>query len=205
MAGVRIVIIARHGESTLNEVGRVNGDPAVEVLLTQRGVEESRLLGLQLRNVPLDACVHTAFGRTRQTADAALGGRGVPLFEEPLLNDIDIGDLEGESIQSYRAYKRAHTRDDAFPGGESLNDAARRYARAFKRIVAGPHEHVLVVCHEIPLRYALNGALGSDQFDGPVHELGNAQPFLFTAEALTRAVETMRRLAPEPADAPRGT
>jgi broad specificity phosphatase PhoE len=194
----RMIVIARHGHSTLNELGRVNGDPSVPVLLTEQGLTESRLLGLQLANVPLDACFHTGFGRTRQTAEVAAERREVPLYEEPLLNDIDVGELEGTSLETYREYKRAHTRDEPFPGGESLNDAARRYAEAYERILGTSFRSILIVCHEIPLRYALNGARCSEQLDGPVRQLGNAQPFLFTAEALAVAVETIRRLAPQP-------
>ncbi len=53
---------------------------------------------------------------------------------------------------------------------------------------------MLVVRHEIPLRYALNGAGGSDSLDGPVHEIGNALPFLFDDDALERAVEGIERI-----------
>ncbi|HEY7196367.1 MAG TPA: histidine phosphatase family protein [Gaiellaceae bacterium] len=201
MPDERLIVIARHGESTLNEVQRVNGDPSVPVALTERGLAEARLLGLQLANTPLDVCFHSAFGRTRQTAETALDGRAVPLREEPLLNDIDVGRLEGEPLEAYRAWKRAHGRSAPFPEGESLDDAARRYARGYERILAEPYGHVLVVCHEIPLRYALNGAMASDELDGPVHQLGNAQPFLFTEQALRRAIETIRRLAPDDAEA----
>jgi 2,3-bisphosphoglycerate-dependent phosphoglycerate mutase len=192
---VRLFVIARHAESTLNERSLVNGDPSVPVGLTERGREESALLGLQVANIPLQACFHTRFARTRDTARIALRGRDVELHEEPLLDDIDVGELEGKSIADYRTWKRAHTRDDRFPGGESLNDAARRYAEGFTRVLATPHEHVLVVCHEIPLRYALNTAAGSDQLDGPVRNLENARPFLFSEEALARAAELIAELA----------
>jgi broad specificity phosphatase PhoE len=201
MAPMRTIVIARHAHSTLNEAQRVNGDPSVDVPLTEQGHAEARLLGLQLANIPLDVCIHTQFGRTRETAALVLAGRDVPFVEEPLLNDIDVGELEGESLQAYRDFKRAHTRNDSFPGGESLNDAARRYADAYERLLASPYDQILVVCHEIPLRYALNGALESDQLDGPVRQLGNAQPFLFTEDALARAVATIRRLAPAAAAA----
>ena len=56
-----------------------------------------------------------------------------------------------------------------FPGGESLDDAARRYARADRGLLERPEQAVLVVCHEIPIRYALNAAAGSDDLDGPEH------------------------------------
>jgi broad specificity phosphatase PhoE len=193
---MRLFIIARHAESTLNELSLVNGDPSVPVRLTARGLEEAALLGLQLANLPVDACFHTRFLRTKETAEIALAGRDVELNVEPLLDDIDVGELDGKSIEDYRTWKRAHTRDDRFPGGESVNDAARRYAEGFRRVLATPHEHVLIVCHEIPLRYALNGAAGSDQLDGPVRNLENARPFLLTEEALARAADRIAALAP---------
>jgi broad specificity phosphatase PhoE len=195
---MRLFVIARHAESMLNELSLVNGDPSVPVKLTSRGVEEAAHLGLQVANIPLDACFHTRFTRTKETAEIALAGRKVELYEEPLLDDIDVGELEGKPIEVYRAWKRAHTRDDPFPGGESMNDAARRYAEGFTRLLAAPHEHVLIVCHEIPLRYALNGAAGSDRLDGPVRNLENARPFLFAKESLARAARRIERLAGAP-------
>jgi broad specificity phosphatase PhoE len=191
---VRLIVIARHAESTLNLERRINGDPAVDVQLTDEGREEARALGIQVAHVPLELCVHTRFGRTRDTAALALAGRDVPAVVEPLLDDIDIGELEGLWIDDYRAWKRAHRRSDPFPGGESLDDAARRYAQGFRRLVARPERCLLVVCHEIALRYALNAAAGSDDLDGPVHQLRNATPYLFDEPSLERAAAQIERL-----------
>jgi 2,3-bisphosphoglycerate-dependent phosphoglycerate mutase len=192
---VRVFVLARHGESTLNIERRVNGDPSVPVALTERGEEESRRLGEQVAHFPFDACIHTRFPRTRETAEIALADReDVPLLVEPLFDDIDIGELEGEKLETYRAWKHGHPRDVPFPGGESLDDAARRYAEAFDKLLASPYGCVLVVCHEIPVRYALNGASGSDSLDGPAHEISNAVPYLFDESALERAVRGIRRL-----------
>jgi len=191
---VRLFVLSRHGESELNVSRHVNGDPSVPVRLTEKGREQALALGEQTAQLELDACVVTRFPRTHETAAIALGGREVPTIEEPLLDDIDVGDLEGKTIDDYRTWKRAHIRADAFPGGESLDDAARRYARAFRNLLALPHDRVLVVCHEIPVRYALNGASGSDQLDGPVHDLLNAVPYLFDDSGLERAVAGIERL-----------
>src|SRR5918992_1568973 len=191
---MRLLIVVRHGHSTLNLEHRINGDPAVRVDLTPQGEEEARQLGLQVANVPLDLCVHTRFSRTRRTAELALAGRDVPMHVEPLFDDIDVGELEGPSIDGYREWKRAHTRSDPFPGGESLDDAARRYGRGYAALLERPEEIVLVVCHEIPLRYALNAAGGSDELDGPVHELRNAVPYLFDEAGVRRAVEGIDRI-----------
>jgi probable phosphoglycerate mutase len=191
---MRLFVFARHGESTLNLERRVNGDPTKQVDLTERGRYEAAQLGQQLEGLHLDACVYTRFARTKQTAELALGGRDVPCAVEPLLDDIDIGELEGLAIEDYRAWKHGHARSEAFPGGESLDDAARRYAEAFRQLLASPHRTVLIVTHEIPIRYALNGAAGSDSLDGPAHELRNATPFLFDEDGLLRAANGIERV-----------
>ena len=192
---MRIFVLARHGESVLNTEDRVNGDPSLPVELTERGREQARALGAQVANLPLDLCVHTSFDRTRQTAELVLRGRDVPFVEEPLLNDIDVGSLEGVLIDDYRAWKRRHTRRDAFPGGESLDAAALRYAAGLRKLLARDVTTALVVCHEIPVRYTVNAAAGSAELDGPVHDLRNAAPYIFDEPALQRAAARMEELA----------
>jgi len=191
---LELYVISRHGESTLNFEQRINGDPSVPVQLTEKGREEAKLLGQQIRHVPVELCVHTRFGRTRETSEIALEGRNVPFELEPLLDDIDVGELEGQTLDDYRAWKRDHGRSDRFPGGESLDDAARRYAEAYRKLLERPETSILVVAHEIPLRYAINAADGSDELDGPTRQLANATPYLFDKAALSRAVEGILRL-----------
>jgi probable phosphoglycerate mutase len=191
---LRLYLLARHAHSVLNVERRVNGDPGVDVPLTDDGREEARVLGVELANLPLDVCIHTRFPRTRETAAVALAGRDVPFEVEPLFDDVDIGDLEGWTIDEYRAWKAEHSRSDPFPGGESLDDSARRYADAYRRLLERSEQRVLVVCHEIPIRYALNATAGSGDLDGPVHEIANARPYLFDEESLARAASAIDRL-----------
>jgi broad specificity phosphatase PhoE len=191
-----LAVVARHGQSLLNLERRVNGDPAVDSPLTDEGREQARLLGAELAHFDLDLCVCTRFPRTRETAELALAGRAVPMEVEPLLDDVNVGELEGCSIDRYREIKRGLGRKQPFPGGESLDDAARRYARGFRALVQRGAGRVLVVCHEIPVRYALNAAAGSDALDGPpFHDLPNAVPFLFEGDALARAAARIEELA----------
>ena len=191
---MRLFVLARHAQSTLNLEQRVTGDPALDVPLTEQGKEEARLLGVQLANLPLDVCLHTRFPRTRLTAEIVVAGRDVRVETEPLFDDVAIGDLEGSSVADYRAWKARHARNEPFPRGESLDEAADRYALAYRRLLETKHSSVLVVCHEIPIRYALNGAAGSDSLDGPIHELPNAVPFCFDEDALERAAAGIERL-----------
>jgi broad specificity phosphatase PhoE len=191
---VRLFVIARHGESTLNIEKRVNGDPSVPVVLTERGREAAKLLGQQIAHVPIDLCVHSRFDRTRETAGIALEGRDVPFEVEPMLDDIYVGELEGCTLDEYREWKREHTRADPFPGGESLEDAARRYGQAYRKLLGRPEQRLLILTHEIPLRYAINAADGSDDLDGPTRQLANATPYLFDEAALERAVHQIEHL-----------
>jgi 2,3-bisphosphoglycerate-dependent phosphoglycerate mutase len=192
---MRLFVLVRHGQSELNVTRRVNGDPAVPVGLSEQGRQEAASLGVQLAGIALDLCIHTRFGRTRETAEIALDGRDARMEVDPRLDDIDVGDLEGRTIDEYREWKRTHARADAFPGGESLDAAALRYADAFETLLARNERRLLVVCHEIPVRYAVNAAAGSDELDGPAHEIRNCVPHLFDEGGLERAVRRIRELA----------
>jgi broad specificity phosphatase PhoE len=194
---MRVLLRARHGQSLFNVDGVINGDPARDRGLSPHGEEEALRLQLQIAAIAIDACFVSRFPRAHQTARIALGARAdtTPWHEDPDLDDIKIGDLEGQTLDDYRAWKAKHTHDDPFPGGESLNDAARRYADALERIARRDEEVILCVCHEIPVRYAANGAASSDQLDAPLHDVANATPYVFDADGVARAVARMRELA----------
>jgi broad specificity phosphatase PhoE len=193
---MRLLLLARHGQSLFNVDGVVNGDPARDRGLSPLGIDEGRKLGAQIAAVELDLCVVSEFPRAQETARLALGERvDVPWLVDPDLDDIRIGDLEGGTLEDYRAWKRGRTRDEPFPGGESLDDAARRYAVAYGRLLDRPEATILCVCHEIPVRYAVNAAAGSADLDRPLHDVANATPYLFDPPGLTRAIARMRQLA----------
>ncbi len=188
---MRLFVLARHAETTLNVARIVNGDPAVDAPLTGKGRSEAERLGQQIRNVPLDACIVTRFRRTRDTAEIALAGSAVPIVVEPLFDDIDVGDLDGVSLDEYRAWKRAHTRAEPFPNGESLDEADVRYGRALQWLLARPEQRILVIAHEIPIRYAFNAAAGSAEPDAPIRRIANATPYLFGERQLAEAAERL--------------
>lgn len=190
---MRLLLLARHGQSVFNLDGVVNGDPRLDRGLSPLGVEEGGKLAMQIASIEIDACVMSEFPRAQQTARLALGGRDIPTSVDPDLNDIRVGALEGRTLEEYRAWKRAHTRADPFPEGESLDDAAHRYADAFERLADSTEQTILCVCHEIPVRYAVNAAAGSDDLDAPLHDVANATPYVFDEAGLRRAVERLRR------------
>ena len=194
---MRLLLLARHGQSLFNIDGVVNGDPARDRGLSALGVEEGRALAAQIAAVSIDACTVSTFPRAQETLRLALAARidTVPTAIDPDLDDIRIGNLEGLTLADYRAWKHARSRDEPFPGGESLNAAARRYASAYERLLAHPEDTMLCICHEVPVRYAVNAAGDSRDLDGPLHDVANATPYLFDANGLRRAVDRMRELA----------
>jgi broad specificity phosphatase PhoE len=193
---VQVLLLARHGQSQLNAAGVVNGDPRLDPGLSVQGIAEAQRLEAQIAGIAIDLCVVSDFPRAQQTVAIAIGETraNVPRIVDPELGDVRIGDLEGQPLQAYRDWKRGHRRDDPFPGGESLDDAAQRYAAAFERLLGRGEETIFCVCHEIPVRYVVNAAAGSESLDAPVHDIANATPYVFDAAGLARAVVRIRDL-----------
>ena len=192
---MRIFLLARHGQSLFNVDGVVNGDPLLDRGLSEQGIAEAERLGGQLGPLEIDAVVVSPFPRAVQTANLALAAREVPHLVDDDLGDVRIGELEGRTLDAYRSHPAHDDRTQRFPGGESLDEAALRYAAAFERLLARAEPVTLVVCHEIPVRYAVNAAGGSDDLNGPLHGVANAAPYLFGEEALRRAARRIRELA----------
>ncbi len=171
--------MSRHGRSIFNVDGVINGDPALDRGLDPSAIPVCEAFAEQFAaSVQIDLCVvlESSCARSRRPR-IALGHRDVPRIIDPGLNDVRIGELDGKTLDAYRDWKHGRSRDDPFPGGESLNDAARRYADAFERLLGRPEEILLVVCHEIPVRYAVNAAAGSPNLDAPLHDIPNATPY----------------------------
>jgi broad specificity phosphatase PhoE len=68
---------------------------------------------------------------------------------------------------------------------------AVRYGRALRALLARPERAILVLTHEIPVRYALNAAEGSSDPDSPHHKIANATPYLFSEAQLAVAAERL--------------
>ena len=192
---MRLFVVARHGQSLFNVEKLVNGDPTLDRGLSEQGIEEAERLAGQLAALPLELVAVSPFPRALQTANIALAGRHVPHLVDGELGDVRIGELEGASLDTYRVVAPHANRKERFPGGESLDEAALRYAGAFERLLGRGEATMLVVCHEIPVRYLTNAAAGSADLNGPFRAVGNAAPYLFDETSLRRAVERIRELA----------
>jgi broad specificity phosphatase PhoE len=193
---MRVFVVARHGESSVNAAGLLSSDPSRPIGLTPRGREQARQLGEQLANLNIELAVATRFLRTQETVEIALQGRNIPLLVEPDLDEIRAGVFDGKPIDSYWTWKEQHARSERFPLGESLDDAARRYADALRRLLTRSGTVTLIVGHELAVRYIAEAAAGADALGRSEIKIANAVPYLFDELAVRNAVDRLDLLAP---------
>jgi broad specificity phosphatase PhoE len=193
---MRLFILARHGESAANVAGVVSSDPAHGAALTSRGRSQARRLGAQIANLEIDLAVCTRFVRTRETAELALHGRGVPLLVEPDLDEINSGAFDGAPIRAYWAWRARHSPSERFPWGESLDEAVRRYAHGLQRVLAREEPVTLIVAHEHALRHIVAAAGRGATSARAERTMANALPYLLDQDAVRRATQCLRALAP---------
>lgn len=123
------IFLARHAESVLNALGRVQG--WADSPLTDRGRAEAHLLGLAVRaaGARLVAAHCADMLRHRQTADVALAAAGSRLVPEPdaRLRELAFGRFEGAAnAKLWRALAadRGRTgRKESRPPGDRPADA----------------------------------------------------------------------------------
>jgi len=192
------VLFVRHGESEFSVKALVNGDPAVAGPLTELGRQQAQQLGERLAGEQIGLCVVTEFARTRETADLVLAGRDVPRLVVPELNDPFYGAFEGGSLAEYRAWAASHGPREAPPGGGETRVAiASRYVRGFRRVLERAEPTVLVVCHSLPIAYAVAAADGrSPRARMPL--ITYAEPHVLYADQLERATERLEAWTREP-------
>jgi broad specificity phosphatase PhoE len=188
---VERLILARHGETDFNVRRLLNGDPAVEVLLTEQGEEEARRLGEALAHEPIDLCVTSGFGRTEATADLALDGRTVLRLVVADLGDPRYGNFEGGSLDEYRDWAAAASSHETPGPGESRHEVVARYLRGLRLLLARPERTILAVLHSLPIAYVLAARDGQTP-PRRARMVENARPYAFTGAELARAVELLQ-------------
>jgi broad specificity phosphatase PhoE len=191
-------IFVRHGESEYSAKALVNGDPSVVVGLTEEGRQQARWLLDRLESEPIDLCAVTEFGRTHETADVALGDRDVPRVVVRELNDPFYGAFEGKSLAEYRKWAGTHGPTDVPPGnGETRATIAERYARGFRFLLERPEETILVVCHSLPIAFALAAADGRRP-SAKMPLITPAEPHILYEDSLRAATERIEDWALNP-------
>ena len=162
-----MLVLVRHGESTLNAEGRLVGrlDPSLTAQGEAQAAAAGRLLAptIELRHSPL----------TRTTQTAGLLGLDLDPIVEDRAIELDYGSLDGERLADVdpELWQRWLTDPTVAPeGGESLADLGRRVEGLLEELFAVKGEgarsrdgDVVVVSHVSPIKAAVAWALGADE------------------------------------------
>jgi broad specificity phosphatase PhoE len=192
---LRRYTFVRHASTVYNGLGLLNGDPRVPVPLDAAGRVAAAALAPQFARVAFDLALHTRFARTRETLRLLLGRRGdVPVATEATFDDVDVGEFEHHRLQDYRDWRARHGLEQAVPGGESRLGALARYADGCARLLAR-HDagRVLLVVHDVPIRFLHNALLRADPLDGPVRTVANLERLTVSDAEMGAALAVMRR------------
>ena len=186
----------RHAHTEYNERGLLNGDPRVPVALAAVGFVGAAALAPAFAHCCIDLALHTRFARTRETLKILLAGRpDVPVAIEAAFDDVDVGAFEGAGVQAYREWRALHGPGQPLPGGgESRLAALARYTDGYARLLARRDaERVLLVVHDVPIRFLRNALLGADPLDGPVRTVANLECLTVSEARIGAALAVMRR------------
>ncbi|GAB6860777.1 histidine phosphatase family protein [Haloplanus litoreus] len=165
------VLLARHGETTWNRDGRLQGWAPTP--LTDRGHEQSRALAAAVAaDYDVDRVLASDLRRARQTVSYLADRVGQDPAFETTWRERDFGRYQGlpreavfEDHDRLSLARAGRDAVDARPeSGESLRDVRERVLSGWERMLAesGDDETVAVVCHGGPLHLLLGAVEGRD-------------------------------------------
>jgi broad specificity phosphatase PhoE len=162
---MRSILLARHGRTEWNALGRLQGH--TDIPLDETGREQARALGAALANENIAAVFASDLLRARETGVIVSGALGLeePTID-PELRERRFGVFEGLTRDecatrypdAWRAWKAQTTAPE---GGEPRNDAVARMARVLARIATGDGGPILVITHGGVMRLWLMDVIGS--------------------------------------------
>jgi 2,3-bisphosphoglycerate-dependent phosphoglycerate mutase len=157
------LIIARHGESEWNALGKWTG--TTDVHLTPKGQHEAMLMGEELKDIHFDQAYYSEQIRTKETLDGILTAAGqteIAAKRTGAINERDYGIYTGknkwevkEAIGDEAFHGLRRDWDYHVDGGETLKDVYERVLPFYKdevlpRLAKG--ETVLLVAHGNSIR-----------------------------------------------------
>lgn len=162
------LLLVRHGESTWNAAGRIQGQTASPEL-TELGRRQAYTAVAQLVDRRPRRLLTSDLVRARQFAQIIGEALGLQPEPDPLLRERHYGTFQGWGVADAMQEARSLTDHQRLPGGESLIDVRHRWETFLARLDAtrGP---VVVVTH---------GNLIAEAAAAPVPENGSVTRFLF--------------------------
>lgn len=156
--------------------------------LSERGRAVAAELGGRRRDDGIDAVFTSDLARAVETARIALGGTGIPVYQDGRLRECDYGELNGRPVSEV-ARLRAACVDRPFPGGQSYREVLEATREFLGELVEGwDGRRVLVIAHSAN-RFALQVLLGGERLEEVVDAPFVWQPgwdYVVDSEAIGR-------------------
>jgi broad specificity phosphatase PhoE/ribonuclease HI len=161
------MFLVRHGRTELSGQ-RYSG--RVDPELDERGRAQAAALAVRLAGLEGDkpVVVSSPLGRAIATATPIAEAVGATVTTDDGLLELNFGQWEGKTFaevkERWRAERKAFRTDSsaAPPGGESVNQVARRVRTARDRLLAAyPGRTLIVVSHVTPIKLMLCAALAA--------------------------------------------
>ncbi|XP_010520410.1 PREDICTED: probable 2-carboxy-D-arabinitol-1-phosphatase [Tarenaya hassleriana] len=154
------VVLVRHGQSTWNAEGRIQGSSDFSVL-TKKGEAQADTSRQMLVDDSFDVCFSSPLKRSKKTADIIWGNRGNEMITEFDLREIDLysfqGLLKNEGKAKFGPAYRQWQVDPAnfnIDGHYPVRELWSRGRSCWDKILAHESKSILVVAHN-----AVNQAL----------------------------------------------
>lgn len=143
--------LVRHGQSEGNVLRSFHGQ--TDYPLTEKGRQDARQAAEKLRDISFARCLSSDLIRARDTAEACVEGRGIPVECCPALREQDVGEMEGLSWDEmgtrFPGLRERYLEDwyhTQPPGGEHPEAMMARVAALLDELTAAD-EDVLLVGH----------------------------------------------------------
>lgn len=183
---VKLVII-RHGKSTWNALGKMQGE--ADPPLHADGIQEAKKLLSDLGEELLrfTAIFSSEQIRARMVAEILSKGTDITVYYDSDLNSRRLGAFSGKTLDEIRLefpemvdpYLSGEM-DFAPPGGESTKDVLNRCYRILQKLknTYTHHDKLMIITHrgEIgQLHYLLTG----EKMDDPIRKIKNCVPYYY--------------------------
>lgn len=164
--------VARHGQTESNAEGRIQGQTNTQ--LSEKGRQEAKLLGTELKNIPFSIAYASDLDRARDTAAIVVEGRNIQLITDKRIRERFYGPWEGKLRQD-----RDQASLEAQKQNVETDEEMRKRTFSFLDDVATTHpgKTILIVSHAGVMRGLLSQVMKIEEASTKFN-IGNTAYFI---------------------------